>query len=80
MGTEASARGAIAAIAALAGDVGVPASLGEIGIRESELGELGELAEQAMAVTRLLDNNPREAGRPELREMLAAAWNRDLAR
>jgi alcohol dehydrogenase class IV len=77
MGTEASARGAIAAVAALAGDVGVPASLGEIGIRESEL---GELAEQAVAVTRLLDNNPRKAGRPELREILAAAWNGDLAR
>jgi hypothetical protein len=30
-------------------------------------------------VTRLLHNNPREAGVPELREILAAAWRGDLA-
>jgi alcohol dehydrogenase len=67
---------AVSAVARLASDVGVPSSLAEIGINE---GELGELAEQATAVTRLLHNNPREAGVPELREILAAAWRGDLA-
>lgn len=67
---------AVSAVAQLAADVGVPSSLAEIGIIEDEL---GDLAEQATAVTRLLHNNPREAGVPELREILAAAWRGDLA-
>ena len=68
---------AIPAVATLAADVGVPASLAEIGVSEEEL---GELAEQATAVTRLLDNNPRAAGARELSEILAAAWKGELTR
>ena len=68
---------AIPAVARLAADVGVPASLAEIGVREEEL---GELAEQATGVTRLLENNPREAGARELSEILAAAWKGELTR
>lgn len=67
----------ISAVAKLAADVGVPTSLAEIGIEQSEL---GELAEQATAVTRLLDNNPRPAGAAELGEILARAWNGELSR
>lgn len=71
-----AAREAIAAVAALAADVGIPSSLAEVGVQEHEL---SELAAQALTVSRLLVNNPREAGVDELREILAAAWRGELS-
>jgi alcohol dehydrogenase len=75
-GDDAAARQAIAAVAALAADAGLPSSLAEIGVRAPEL---DELAEQATGVTRLLDNNPRPAGAQELRGILDSAWRGELA-
>lgn len=74
---EHAAREAITAVAALAGDAGVPTSLAELGVAEEEL---GELARQALGVSRLIANNPRELGEAELLEILTAAWRGELAR
>jgi alcohol dehydrogenase len=71
-----AAREAVAAVAALAVDVGVPESLAELGVAEQEL---EELALQALGVGRLIDNNPRQLGQVELLEILAAAWRGELA-
>ena len=73
---EDSARAAISAVAALAIAVGVPRSLAELGVSEREL---PELARQALGVTRLLVNNPREPDEADLIEILRAAWRGELA-
>jgi alcohol dehydrogenase len=74
---EAAADAAIAAVAALAVAVGLPASLAEIGVAQEEL---AELARQALGVSRLIINNPREVGEEDLLEILRAAWRGELAR
>jgi alcohol dehydrogenase len=74
---EQSARAAIDAVAELALEAGVPARLADLGVSEPEL---PELATQALGVSRLIINNPREVGEDELVEILAAAWRGDLAR
>jgi alcohol dehydrogenase class IV len=73
---EDSARAAVAAVAALAIAVGVPRSLAELGVSEQEL---PELARQALGVTRLVVNNPREPVEADLIEILRAAWRGALA-
>lgn len=79
---EAAADAAVAGVASLAGAVGVPASLAELGVEEREL---PELASQAIGVARLIANNPRRLGEAELAEILGSAWRgersqRDSAR
>jgi alcohol dehydrogenase class IV len=74
---EHSARQAIAAVATLAVEAGIPRSLAELGVSEDEL---RELARQALGVSRLIVNNPRELGEPELVEILFGAWRGELAR
>lgn len=74
---ERAADDAIAAVAELASAVGLPASLAELGVAEQEL---AELSRQALGVTRLIVNNPRELGEEELLEILRAAWRGELAR
>lgn len=54
---EESAQRAVEAVAALTRDCGIPATLSEIGICQSDV---PGLARSAMKVTRLLVNNPRE--------------------
>lgn len=71
-----TAREAIAAVASLARRAGVPGSLAELGVSEPEL---AELARQALGVSRLIDNNPRELGEDQLLEILTWAWRGDLA-
>jgi alcohol dehydrogenase class IV len=73
---EQSARQAIAAVAALAIEVGVPASLAMLHVTEDEL---PELARQALGVSRLIANNPRDLDEPALLELLGAAWRGELA-
>jgi alcohol dehydrogenase len=71
-----AADAAIAAVAALAAAVGLPLSLAELGVAEEEL---EELARQALGVSRLIVNNPRELHEDDLLEILRAAWRGELA-
>ena len=73
---EAAADAAIAAVAALAGALGIPASLAELSLAQEDL---PELARQALGVSRLIVNNPRAAGEAELLDILDAAWRGELA-
>ncbi len=74
---EHAADAAIAAVAELASAVGVPGSLAELGVSEDEL---PALARQALGVSRLLVNNPRECSEADLTEILRAAWRGELSR
>jgi alcohol dehydrogenase len=74
---ERAADAAIAGVAELATAVGVPSSLAELQVTEDEL---PELARQALGVSRLIVNNPRELGEDDLLEILRAAWRGELAR
>jgi alcohol dehydrogenase len=74
---EHSAAEAIAGVAALAAAVGIPPSLAELGVAEEEL---PALARQALGVSRLILNNPRELGEQDLTDILRAAWRGELAR
>jgi alcohol dehydrogenase class IV len=74
---ERAAEEAIGGVAKLAGAVGLPASLAELGVAEEEL---TGLAREALGVGRLIVNNPRELGEEELLEILRAAWRGELAR
>jgi alcohol dehydrogenase len=74
---ERAADDAVSAVAELATAVGVPSSLAELRIAEDEL---PALARQALTVSRLVVNNPRELGEPQLLEILRAAWRGELAR
>jgi alcohol dehydrogenase len=71
-----AAQDAIAAVAELAVDAGIPASLAELGVAEDEL---EGLARQALGVARLIVNNPREPTVQDLAEILRAAWRGELA-
>jgi alcohol dehydrogenase class IV len=57
LSTDEAARRFVDGLAAICRDCKVPASLGEVGVSESDL---PRLAEDAMKQTRLLVNNPRE--------------------
>jgi alcohol dehydrogenase class IV len=72
---ERCSRQAIAAVAALAIEVGVPASLATLHVTEDEL---PELARQALGVSRLIANNPRDLDERALVEILGAAWRGEL--
>jgi alcohol dehydrogenase len=74
---ERAADAAISGVAELATAVGVPPSLAELDIAEKEL---PELARQALGVSRLIVNNPRELGEEELLEILRSAWRGELHR
>jgi alcohol dehydrogenase len=74
---EHGAEAAIATVAALAGAIGLPDSLAELGVAE---GELEGLARQALGVKRLIVNNPRQLAEQDLLEILRAAWRGELAR
>jgi alcohol dehydrogenase class IV len=74
---ERAADAAIAGVAELASVIGIPSSLAELQVAEEEL---PELARQALGVSRLIVNNPRELGEQDLLEILRAAWRGELAR
>lgn len=62
LSTSEAARRFVDSLAAICRDCKVPASLAEVGVRESDL---PRLAEDAMKQTRLLVNNPREVTYPD---------------
>lgn len=72
-GTKADviARGFVAAVADLLGTVGIPRSLRDIGVAESDI---DGLTTDAMSVTRLLRHSPRHLGRTEIKEIFRNAW------
>jgi alcohol dehydrogenase class IV len=67
--TEAAER-AVTAVDRLRADVGVPARLREIGVKESQL---SDFAEKALGIKRLVRVNPRTATKEDLEGILRAA-------
>jgi|TARA_B100001964_G_C14241670_1_gene605352 alcohol dehydrogenase class IV len=69
--TRAMANQSVVAACQLSIDCGVPQTLSEIGIPSDAI---DELARQAMTVTRLLDNNPREINESDARKIFERAY------
>jgi alcohol dehydrogenase len=57
--------------------IGLPASLAEIGVAQSDL---RGMAEASVGIKRLIDNNPRPLDADSLEAILDAAWHGDPAR
>ncbi len=68
-GAGLGSSGPAAAVQALAGRLGLPGALRDLGLREDQLGEAAELIEPAVPA-----DNPVPAGAAELRTLLHAAW------
>lgn len=66
-----AAEQAVHALAKLSEDVGNPASLKEVGVRESDL---TNLAEEASKIDRLLSNNPRKLTRDDIENIYRDAF------
>jgi alcohol dehydrogenase len=62
---------------ALGLQIGLPASLAEIGVAQ---GDLRGMAEASVGIKRLIDNNPRPLDADSLEAILDAAWHGDPAR
>lgn len=58
-------------------EIGLPASLAEIGVTE---GDLRPMAEASIGIKRLIDNNPRPLDTDALEAILTAAWHGEPAR
>lgn len=74
-GTDTGADGAIHAVRRLAQDVGLPASLREIGVRDADL---PMLADQGLGIQRLIDNNPRQVNTEDAHQLLKHALDGQL--
>jgi alcohol dehydrogenase class IV len=68
---------AVAQVHALGLQIGLPASLAAIGV---ERGDLRGMADTAVAIKRLVDNNPRPLDVDALEAILDAAWHGEPAR
>jgi alcohol dehydrogenase len=66
----------IAAVAALFARIGIPPTLRELGVREDQL---DWVAEQSCGIVRLVRNNPRPLVPAEMRALVQAAYEGDLA-
>lgn len=66
-----AAEQAVHALAKLSEDVGIPASLKEVGVEESDL---TNLAEEASKIDRLLSNNPRKLTRDDIKNIYRDAF------
>ncbi|MEC0283812.1 iron-containing alcohol dehydrogenase [Terribacillus saccharophilus] len=66
-----AAEQAVHALAKLSEDVGIPASLKEVGVEESDL---TNLAEEANKIDRLLSNNPRKLTRDDIENIYRDAF------
>jgi alcohol dehydrogenase len=73
---EHTADAAIDAVAALAAEIGLPATLAELDL---EYSELPALAGQALGIGRLVANNPRTLDLVGATSILNAAWHGDLS-
>lgn len=67
----------IPALSALFERIGIPASLRDLGLPEDRI---DWVSEQSCGITRLIQNNPRPLGLPDMRNLVAAAFAGDLAR
>jgi alcohol dehydrogenase class IV len=75
MGLE-GADAVIPAIAALFQRIGIPVTLHELGLAESQI---DWVAEQSCGIARLIQNNPRPLSLPDMQRLVAAAFNGDMA-
>ena len=73
-GGQASVDATIEGIALLLTQIGIPASLAEIGVGADDL---PWIAEQALGANRLIKNNPRPVDRAGMDELIAAAFSGD---
>jgi alcohol dehydrogenase class IV len=73
---DAAASAAIDRVAGLAAAIGIPANTSELGV---EADDLPGMADQAVTVTRLVENNARPLDRDSLLMLLKAAWSGDRA-
>lgn len=62
-------------IRSLALDVGIPGSLADIGVKESDL---DRMADQTLGISRLVNNTPIDVDFTVIRRVLQAAWAGDL--
>ena len=70
------ARSAIEAVRSLVRDIGIPATLADIGIEHDQLPRIAELA---LTVSRLAGNAPLPATQAEFEMILEAAWSGDVS-
>jgi alcohol dehydrogenase class IV len=63
-------------VASLFTEIGIPGTLAEIGVSESDLPQIAELA---LGTTRLIKNNPRELTPSSMLELVSAAYTGDRA-
>jgi alcohol dehydrogenase len=77
MPAEEAASAAVERVAEIAAAIGIPSSLRDLGIAESDL---DGIASDAMEVSRLIENNPRALDRVSMRAVLDAAWHGDRER
>ena len=68
---------AVEAVHALGLQIGLPASLAEIGVAESDL---RPMAQASVGIKRLIDNNPRALDVDALEAILDAAWHGEPSR
>ncbi|MFP7493459.1 iron-containing alcohol dehydrogenase [Terribacillus saccharophilus] len=66
-----AAEQAVHALAKLSEDVGIPASLKEVGVKETDL---SNLAEEASKIDRLLSNNPRKLTKTDIENIYRDAF------
>jgi alcohol dehydrogenase class IV len=71
LGEEPSADKAVAAVERLRNDIGVPARLRDIGIKQDQL---KSLAEKAFGIKRILRVNPRSASVAEIEGIFQSAY------
>ncbi len=74
---EHNADAAIDAVVRLVREIGLPASLAELGLSREEL---PAIADQALGITRLVSNNPRPLDHDGAMAILEAAWHGDVMR
>lgn len=67
----------IPALVTLFERIGIPATLRDLGLAEDRI---DWVAEQSSGITRLIQNNPRPLSPPEMRALVAAAYNGDRSR
>ncbi|PST18825.1 alcohol dehydrogenase [Mesorhizobium plurifarium] len=70
------AEAVIPAVSSLFERIGIPKTLGDLGLRHEQI---DWVAEQSSGITRLVQNNPRPLNANEMRKLVAAAFSGDRA-
>jgi alcohol dehydrogenase len=68
-------EGAVRAVADLLSDIGIPATLADLGVTRDQL---DEIAENGLRARRLVQNNPVPLGAVEARELVELAFTGKL--